>query len=84
MMLTFSSFLSHWIFRATFIGPAAASNEIQHAIGGEWQGRQEILDHPGDEQMDVQQVASSTRAKRHAVTVVGVHLGLSYKVLRPG
>ena len=53
MILAFSAFLSHRILAAPLVGLAAVANEIEDAVAWRWQGGEQVLGHPSDQQMDV-------------------------------
>jgi hypothetical protein len=53
MILADTPFLDYGIFRAAFVGMAPVAKQIQYAIGRRWQGGQDILSQPADDEMYV-------------------------------
>src|SRR5918997_1973204 len=53
VVFAFAAFLSHWVLGPAFVRLAPIANKIDDAVAGWWQGGDEILSHPTDEQMDV-------------------------------
>jgi hypothetical protein len=53
VILAFSAFLRHRILGPALVCLAPVTNEIEDAVGWRWQGGDEVLSHPTDEQVDV-------------------------------